>query len=534
MSARIRRRRWLFGSLTVLVMASVLLYRSHFPQKDPDIRIPVLGPSAITIVPGIHLLGGLWPAAAYVVETSAGLVLVDSGFQRDAGPLQEQMAELGLDWRRLRAILLTHVHADHSGGAQFLREATGAKVYAGVHDAGVLKAGGPPEAIFSYLRWLGPALHEQAHPTTVDVELTDEEAVQVGDTRFQALATPGHTTGSICYLLEKDNRRVLFGGDVINSLRGRKFSSSKFATPLGTYPAYFGPGCRGDARAFLSSLRRLRALPAPDLVLPGHPRMDSPPQSPALLEERWQAILDQGIRDMDRLVARYQKQGANFLDGGAKEVLPDLYYFGEFRGASVYGFFAAAKFFVVGAPRGPGLLDFVNISLQKLGVKPATPTAILLTSSSPEEMAGLNELVARARPQVVAAAAAVQRVEKSCPAGTIVLAAEDLPKRHWFQVRPIPLFGPGLGAIAYEVSWAHKIVLFSGRIPVPANGAALEVFRAQLTEAGNREECLASLTQLKPLKPDLWLPALPLGSQNANLYDSDWEEMIERNYSLCQ
>src|SRR5207244_9404203 len=125
--------------------------------------------------------------------------LVDSGFQREAGPLKEQMAKLGLDWRRVRAILLTHVHADHSGGAQHLREVTGAKVYAGVHDAGVLKAGGPPEAIFSWVRWAGPALalREQAHPTTVDVELTDAEAVQVGDTCFQVLATPGHTTGSM-------------------------------------------------------------------------------------------------------------------------------------------------------------------------------------------------------------------------------------------------------------------------------------------------------------------------------------------------
>jgi glyoxylase-like metal-dependent hydrolase (beta-lactamase superfamily II) len=36
------------------------------------------------------------------------------------------MADLGLDWKNLRAILLTHSHADHSLGAQFLRDATGA------------------------------------------------------------------------------------------------------------------------------------------------------------------------------------------------------------------------------------------------------------------------------------------------------------------------------------------------------------------------------------------------------------------------
>ena len=68
------------------------------------------------------MLGGLSPSAAYVVETSDGLILVDSGLAADAAPLKSQMAELGLDWRRLRAILLTHAHGDHTGGAEALRD----------------------------------------------------------------------------------------------------------------------------------------------------------------------------------------------------------------------------------------------------------------------------------------------------------------------------------------------------------------------------------------------------------------------------
>src|SRR5262249_12294809 len=137
------------------------------------IEVPRLGRSPITIVPGIHLLGGLAPAAAYVVETSAGLVLVDTGAESDAALLKMQMARLGLDWRNLRAVFLTHVHLDHSGGAEHLRAATGAKVYAGQADCSVLRAGEPREAFLS--TFYVPDL--TIHPTTVDVPLQRDENI---------------------------------------------------------------------------------------------------------------------------------------------------------------------------------------------------------------------------------------------------------------------------------------------------------------------------------------------------------------------
>ena len=62
---------------------------------------------------------------------------------------ESQMAELGLDWKHVRAILLTHVHGDHSGGAEWLRAATGARIYAGEGDVPVLRSGKPREAFFS-------------------------------------------------------------------------------------------------------------------------------------------------------------------------------------------------------------------------------------------------------------------------------------------------------------------------------------------------------------------------------------------------
>src|SRR5262249_11486497 len=291
--------------------------------------------SSVAVAPGIYLLGALSPSAAYVVETSAGLILIDSGLENDAGPLKAEMAKLGLDVHRLRIILLTHAHGDHTGGAAALQRATGARIYAGRGDVAVLRAGRPREAFFSTFAMPG----HTPHPTDVDVELKGGETIALGNARIQAIAAPGHTPGSVCYLLEHNHVRVFFAGDVIMMLRGDDKPRTELGKPLGTYSAYLAPRYRGNAGDSLASLRRLRALPVPDLVLPGHPAADVVPQSPRLSQERWEALLDRGIRHMETLLARYKADGALFLDGNPKQLLPDLYYLGNFHGAAAYGFF---------------------------------------------------------------------------------------------------------------------------------------------------------------------------------------------------
>ena len=111
------------------------------PRAAGRLSAPPLVPFPYRLAPGICILGGLEPSAAYVIETTKGLVLVDAGLQSDAGLLKSQLEHLGLDWKQIRAILITHAHGDHSGGAERLRTETGARVYAGRGDAAVLRAG---------------------------------------------------------------------------------------------------------------------------------------------------------------------------------------------------------------------------------------------------------------------------------------------------------------------------------------------------------------------------------------------------------
>jgi metallo-beta-lactamase class B len=525
------------GALTILILLLVLAaaYRWGPALKKaspPVFHAAALAPHPVTLVPGIHLLGGLAPAAAYVVETSAGLVLVDAGLDKEAGPLRQQMTELGLDWRRLQAILLTHVHGDHTGGAAYLRAATGATIYAGGDDVAILRAGKPREAFFS--TFLMPADIVPV-PTPVDEALDDGQIITVGDVRFQVLATPGHTPGSVCYLMERGDRSVLFSGDVIWSLSTQSRS-------LGTQAAYLAPRYRGNAQAFLATLRRLRAMPVPVLVLPGHPRLDPVPLSPAITQERWQALLDAGIADMERLQARYAKDGANFLDGSPKTLLPHLHYLGDLKDTAVYVFAVqvgqregdAARYFVVDAP-GPGLNNFLNDRLGQLGIKLRLPTAVLLTSGDAGATAGLVELVEKYRCPVVASVTAWKAVKSFCPAGTQFLAAEDLPAKGWFEVKPIALGGRGVGPVAYGLPWSQKAVLFSGRIPSkPTPEAAQALWKDFLQAPGSSESYQASLERLGTLKPDLWLPSQPINGQNANLYENDWKEVLDANAEIAR
>ncbi len=509
----------LLAALVVLLIGICVYFGTT--RWKTELKVPLIDGSTTTVMPGVHLIGGLGPAAAYVVETSDGLVLIDAGLEADAQLLKTEMIKLNLDRQKLRAIFLTHVHGDHCGGAEELRAETGAKIHAGKGDAPLLQAGQPRDAFFSTFKMPG----HSPHPTTVDVALQGNETITIGDAQFQVLGTPGHTAGSTCYLMERGDRRVLFSGDVIFRLGDK---------PLGTYSTYLAPKYGGNAQTYLVSLRKLRALQVPDLVLPGHPAASRGPHSPRLSQQRWDEMLDEGISDMEKLIGRYKSGGANFLDGQPKRLLPDLYYLGDFQGAAVYGFFAGSQFVLIDAPGGPGLAEFLKQQLQVLGLKPAEPTVVLLTACGEQETAGLKELIERHKVQVVASAAGVEAIKNRCPPDTTILSADDLKAKGWFNVTPIPLGGRGVAPIAYALRWTDKTVLFSGKIPAIIDQQSRPELLADLLKSKQHAiDYVNSLRQFATLQPDLWLPLIPLDAPNASLFDSAWKGILEQNYRVA-
>ena len=518
----------LLVALAVIATSLRLVVRPrpvHPPGAASNFGSTGLADSRLARVPakvtdGVYILGDMIPSAVYVVETSEGLALIDSGLEEEHDKLVQGLSRLGLDAGRVKMILLTHAHGDHTMGAGKLRDETGCQVYIGAGDAGPVREGGPYEAIFSKFDMPGTRMH----PITIDGELEDGQIFTLGDARITAIATPGHTPGSFCYLLAHRGHRVFFAGDTITTL----------SSGLGTYSAYLPPKYRGDAADYLRSLEKLRSLPGPDFVLPGHPWGEMR-QSPRLGESHWHALLDRGIEELQRLTERYARDGADFLDGTAKQLAEGVFYLGDCEGRTAYALVLDECCLLFDAVRGERPDEFVAAAWQELGLAPPAISAVLLTSCQADNVSGLGRLAAATGCRVVVSPVGVETARRLCPDETEVLSIEELATLPCEGLEAFAAPGRDDTAAVYHFSAGDAQVLISADIPIEVMGTDLsDLFQELRNEVWEVDQFSSSLANLRAIRPNLWLSAWPRYGRNANLYDDYWLQTMLRNEQLLR
>ncbi len=201
--------------------------------------IPVVPGEVREIAPGVRRITAPNPGVMTGPGTNSYLVGDDELVLIDPGPELDAHRDVLLKaaGNKLRWILCTHTHRDHSPLARALKAATSAQVLG----FGVMPDDGRQDEAFA-----------------PDRALRDGDVVACGDYRLRAVHTPGHASNHLCYLLE--DRGMLFTGDHV--MQG---STVVISPP------------DGDMQAYFDSLERLLALPITSFA-PGHGHVITTPQ----------------------------------------------------------------------------------------------------------------------------------------------------------------------------------------------------------------------------------------------------------------
>lgn len=199
------------------------------------------------------VVGAVRSAVGYLVYEDAGgpAIIIDTPY-KTATLFLQAIEKAGVT---VELVINTHGHWDQIADNKAVCEATGAPLCAHVWDA--TRIADPR---------LGTERKDEHVPAlqgkSIDRYLHDNEEIQVGGLKFQALHTPGHTPGSIC--LYEAARHALFVGDLMT--RG-SVSRTDFVG--------------ANARQLSESLLRISHLPDVTLIYPGHGIGSS------LQKERW-------------------------------------------------------------------------------------------------------------------------------------------------------------------------------------------------------------------------------------------------------
>ncbi|HET6614892.1 MAG TPA: MBL fold metallo-hydrolase [Dehalococcoidia bacterium] len=245
-----------------------------------------------------------YPPNVFLIRDGAEAAIIDAGFGDDES-FNKRMEVLGnLGGAKLKYIIITHHHYDHSSGAHRLREATGAQIV--VHkdeetlllnpdlsSADIEIPDDQKEARERAKQWLA-----EAAKATPDVRVEDGDVLEVGSLRLRCVHAPGHTAGHLCILLEGDN--LLFAGDNV----------------LGVGTAAISPPPHGDMAEYIRSLRKMQSLEAA-LLAPGH--------GPAVKEphRKIQELIDHRQQREDQIVALLA-QGKDSVKSLLKAIYPEL------------------------------------------------------------------------------------------------------------------------------------------------------------------------------------------------------------------
>ena len=244
------------------------------------------------VAPHIYYVGNRW-VGSFLIETSEGLVLIDTAVFETAYLLLESIRKLGFEPKQIKKILLSHSHMDHDGAARQMKELTGAEIYLSKEDEEWRKR---PEADMTDSGF-------KIVDYTVDRFYDDNEPIVMGDVVIHTKLSAGHTPGTTSFFVDvKDENGekltwAMHGGVGVNTINTAYLEKVNLPISL--------------QETFLNGCEEMKAIHV-DVCTPSHPshsdmlervpedRMDYRPFVDA---NKWPAFLDERAEALRKVIA---------------------------------------------------------------------------------------------------------------------------------------------------------------------------------------------------------------------------------------
>lgn len=237
-------------------------------------------------------------ACPHLIDTGAGLILIDTGYGHEAAFLMENIRTLGFRVEDVKIIIHSHGHYDHFGATQAIKDISGAQVYMSRVDTELLRQM-PERALVHHSCVPGAAI------PWPDVEVEDGDHIRLGNTDIRCVLSPGHTFGTLSFFFDVS--------DGVETKRVGYLGGAGFVTIYKAYCARYGlPQTKNECMK--QTIEKLYDEPV-DITLGNHPAQNNtlgkrqwmvehPGENPFINPACWRMLLDRlraNCAEFDRL-----------------------------------------------------------------------------------------------------------------------------------------------------------------------------------------------------------------------------------------
>lgn len=215
------------------------------------------------------------PVNVYLFK-GENITLMDTGTKQTVPLLLKAAYELGFKPSDIKNIVFTHGHIDHCGGAKYLQDYSRNRIIIQAHadDISMIEKGYDVKR--KYIDWflkqmglpfkyrivmfiLFRYMSLMGNPCHVEKTIRDNDYIKLGNYTAQVIHTPGHSKGSLCFYIEKEN--ILFSGDsLLPHITPNAFVMLDSCNRLPV---------RSSQKEFSDSINKITAL-KPFIVFPAH------------------------------------------------------------------------------------------------------------------------------------------------------------------------------------------------------------------------------------------------------------------------